>query len=136
MRIRHHIPVDLEAKASVLPFTKQCHCSHDLGAANIPLKFLLNCCRPPRPSRSLLSVQSAMRPSLSPLENGAYGTPFKVVSFVIWGPQPGPSGRASMRSTKEGIAFCSGAAMIVAGLRRVCESGRSQEKGRFLIEVG
>jgi len=44
-----------------------------------------------------------MRPSLSPLEKGAYGTPFSVVSVVGGGPQPSPSGRAAMISERDGI---------------------------------
>jgi hypothetical protein len=43
-----------------------------------------------------------MRPSLSPFENGAYGTPFRVVSVEVGGPQPSVAGKASTRSRSEG----------------------------------
>jgi hypothetical protein len=74
----------------------------DLVEANLPLyALLLYCCLPPL-SRSFPSVQSAMRPSLSPFEKGAYGTPFRVVSVEVGGPQPSVAGKASTRSSNEG----------------------------------
>lgn len=42
-----------------------------------------------------------MRPNLSPFENGAYGTPFKVVSEEAVGPHESSDGRAEMISERE-----------------------------------
>jgi hypothetical protein len=42
-----------------------------------------------------------MRPSLSPLEKGAYGTPLRVVSVVVGGPHVSPDGSESMISRRE-----------------------------------
>lgn len=49
-----------------------------------------------------------MRPNLSDLENGAYGTPSRVVSLVTGGPQPSVEGSAETKSRRE-----AGAMMIV-----------------------
>jgi hypothetical protein len=43
-----------------------------------------------------------MRPSLSPFENGAYGTPFRVVSDEVGGPHTSDVGRAETKSNNEG----------------------------------
>lgn len=64
-------------------------------------------------------VQSAMRPNLSPLEYGAYGTPSRVVSVEVGGPQVSSVGRADRMSTR----FIG--AMIA---RRVCDVVRSWGK--------
>jgi hypothetical protein len=42
-----------------------------------------------------------MRPSLSPLEYGAYGTPSRVVSLEVGGPHESSEGRAEMISDSE-----------------------------------
>lgn len=42
-----------------------------------------------------------MRPNLSPLEYGAYGTPSNVVSDVVDGPQESSDGSAEMISASE-----------------------------------
>ena len=60
-----------------------------------------------------------MRPSLSPLEYGAYGTPSRVVSVEVGGPQVSEVGRADKMSTR----FIG--AMIA---RRVCDVVRSWGK--------
>lgn len=66
----------------------------------IPRYRLPYCCRGPR-SLSLPSVvQSAMRPNLSPLEYGAYGTPSKVVSVEVVGPHDGSDGSAANKSRR------------------------------------
>ena len=41
-----------------------------------------------------------MRPSLSPFENGAYGTPSSVVSVEVGGPHEGSVGNAATKSLK------------------------------------
>jgi hypothetical protein len=42
-----------------------------------------------------------MRPNLSPLEYGAYGTPFNVVSVEVGGPHESSDGSAEMMSVRE-----------------------------------
>ena len=42
-----------------------------------------------------------MLPSLSPLEYGAYGTPFNVVSVEVGGPHESSDGSAAMMSVRE-----------------------------------
>jgi hypothetical protein len=42
-----------------------------------------------------------MRPSLSPLEKGAYGTPESMLSAEVEGPQVSSEGRAATRSARE-----------------------------------
>lgn len=42
-----------------------------------------------------------MRPNLSPLEYGAYGTPSRVVSVEVAGPQPSADGRAETISASD-----------------------------------
>jgi hypothetical protein len=42
-----------------------------------------------------------MRPNLSPLEYGAYGTPFNVVSEDVGGPHESSDGSAEMMSVRE-----------------------------------
>ena len=42
-----------------------------------------------------------MRPSLSPLEKGAYGAPSSMLSVLVAGPQVSSAGRAATRSAIE-----------------------------------
>lgn len=46
-------------------------------------------------------VQSAMRPSLSPFEYGAYGTPSTIVSVAVPGPHDSSVGSDDTRSARD-----------------------------------